>query len=159
MLKGCSRLRRLYRPCASGVHPLYTTRRADTPPDPEALTRAVPATTTAPHSNRKQRIPPGKSPGVEVALAVGCGPQQALGADPPGLPPTGAARRLAKAPDVLRGQTPSEPQTHPAALVIDHGQVAGGMGAKPDRAEELTATETIFPSTDLRRVLTLNGPS
>ena len=93
MLKGCSRLRSLYSPCASGVHPLYTTRRADTPPD------------------------------------------------------------------VLRGQTPSEPQSHPAALVIDHGQVAGGMGAKHDRAEELTATETIFPSTDLRLVLTLNGPS
>jgi len=63
-LKGCSPLRSLYSPCASGVLPLYTTRRADTPPDPEELTRAVPATTTAPHSNRKQRIPPGKSPGA-----------------------------------------------------------------------------------------------
>jgi hypothetical protein len=54
----------LYSPGTSGVHPLYTTRRADPPPDPEELTRAVPATTTAPHANRKQRIPPGKSPGV-----------------------------------------------------------------------------------------------
>jgi hypothetical protein len=63
-LKGCSRLRKLYSPRASGVLPLYTTRRADTPRDPEELTRAVPATTTAPHSNRKQRIPPGKSPVV-----------------------------------------------------------------------------------------------
>ena len=35
----------------------------------------------------------------------------------------------------------------------------GGMGAKHDRAEELTATEILFPSTDLRPVLTLNGPS
>ncbi len=96
---------------------------------------------------------------LDVALAVGCGPQQALGADPPGLPPTGAARRLAKAPDVLRGQSPSEQQTHPAALVIDHGQVAGRIGAKHDRAEELTATETIFPGTDLRLVLTLDGRS
>jgi hypothetical protein len=102
---------------------------------------------------------PGAVLSLEVALAVGCGPQQALGADPPGRPPTGAARRLAKAPDVLRGQTPSEQQTHPAAFVIDHGQVAGGMGAKHDRAEELTATEILFPSTDLRPVLTLNGPS
>jgi len=33
------------------------------------------------------------------------------------------------------------------------------MGAKHDRAEELTATETFFPSPDLRLVLTLNGPS
>src|SRR5271169_6869234 len=64
MFKGSSRLRRLYIPRASGVHPLYTTRRADTPPDLEELTRAVLATTTAPHSNRKQRIPPGNSPGV-----------------------------------------------------------------------------------------------
>jgi hypothetical protein len=102
---------------------------------------------------------PGGVLSVDVALAVGCGPQQALGADPPVLPPTGAARRLAKEPDVLRGQTPSEQQTHPAALVIDNSQVAGGIGAKHDRAEELTATETIFPSTDLRLVLTLNGPS
>ena len=54
---------------------------------------------------------------------------------------------------------PSEQQTQPAALVIDNGQVAGGIGAKHDRAEELTATETIFPGTDLRLVLSLNGPS
>src|ERR1700690_3947468 len=73
MLKGCSRLRRLYSPCASGVHPLYTTRRADPPPDPEELTRAVPATTTAPHSNRKQRIPPRKSPGVVSGGFLGSG--------------------------------------------------------------------------------------
>src|SRR5271169_2045099 len=56
-LKGCSRLRRLYSPRASGVLPLYTTRRADPPPDPEELTRAVPATTTAPHSNRNNGFP------------------------------------------------------------------------------------------------------
>ena len=54
---------------------------------------------------------------------------------------------------------PSGQQTHPAALVIDNGQVAGGIGAEHDRAEELTATETIFPGTDLRLVLSLNGPS
>ena len=54
---------------------------------------------------------------------------------------------------------PSEQQTHPAALVIDNGQVAGGIGAKHDRAEERTAGETIFPGTDLRLVLSLNGPS
>ena len=44
---------------------------------------------------------PGGVLSLDVALAIGCGPQQALGADPPGLPPTGAARRLAKEPDVL----------------------------------------------------------
>jgi hypothetical protein len=54
---------------------------------------------------------------------------------------------------------PSEQPTHPAALVIDHGQIAGGIGAKHDRAEELTATETICPGTDLRLVLSLNSPS
>jgi hypothetical protein len=95
---------------------------------------------------------PGGVLSLEVALAVGCGPQQALGADPPVLPPTGAVRRLAKAPDVLRGQTPSEQQTHLAALVIDHGQVAGGIVAKNGRAEELTTTETIFTSTDALRL-------
>jgi len=58
---------------------------------------------------------------------------------------------------VARPPVSSKP--HPAALVIDHGQVAGGMGAKHDRAEELTATETIFPGTDLRLVLTLDGRS
>ena len=54
---------------------------------------------------------------------------------------------------------PSEQQTHSAALVIDNGQVAGGIGAKHDRAEELTATETIFPGTDLGLVLSPTGPS
>ena len=54
---------------------------------------------------------------------------------------------------------PSEQQTHPAALAIDNGQVAGGIEAKHDRAEELTTTETIFPGTDLGLVLSLNGPS
>ena len=38
----------------------------------------------------------------------------------------------------------SEQQTHPAALVIDSGKVAGGMEAKHDWAEELTTAETIF---------------
>jgi hypothetical protein len=118
MLKGCSRFRRLYSPCTSGVLPLYTpcTRREWPrmrliPSDPEELTRAVPATTTAPYSNRKQRISTGKSAGVVSG-------------------------------------TPTEQQTHPAALVIDNGQVAGGIGARHDWAEELTATESIFPGTD-----------
>ena len=79
---------------------------------------------------------------------------------PPVLHPTGAARRLAKEHNVLRGQPPpSEQQTQPAALVIDNGRVASGIGAKHDRAEERTAGETIFPGTDLRLVLSLNGPS
>ena len=59
----------------------------------------------------------------------------------------------------IRARPPSEQQTHPAALVIDNGQVAGGIGAKHDRAEERTAGETIFPGTDLRLVLSLTGPS
>ena len=40
---------------------------------------------------------------------------------------------------------------HTAALVMDNGQVAGGIGAKHDRAEERTASETIFPGTSAAR--------
>ena len=73
---------------------------------------------------------------------------------PPALHPTGAAaRRLPKNLMSSVASPPSEQQTHPAALVLDNGQVAGGIGAKHDRAEELAATETIFPGTDLCLVL------
>ena len=51
---------------------------------------------------------------------------------------------LSKEQDVLLGQTPREQQTHPAALAIDSGKVAGGMEAKHDWTEELTTAETIF---------------
>ena len=51
---------------------------------------------------------------------------------------------LSKKQDVLLGQTPSEQQTHPAALAIDSGNVARGMEAKHDWTEELTTAETIF---------------
>ena len=61
---------------------------------------------------------PGGVLSVGVALAVGCEPRQALGADPPFplLSPT----------MVPPGQTPNEQQTHPTALAIDSRKVAGG---------------------------------
>jgi len=77
MLKGCSPFRRWCSLWASGVLPWYTpcTRREEprmrlTPSDPQELTRAVPAATAAPHSNRKQRISPEKS-AVVVSGRIG----------------------------------------------------------------------------------------
>ena len=91
-----------------------------TPPDPEELARTVPPATTAPIPTENNGFPQERAPWwYQEELAVGCGPQQALGADPPVLPPTGAARCLVKEPYVLRGQTPSEQPTPPPALVID----------------------------------------
>jgi hypothetical protein len=55
---------------------------------------------------------------------------------------------------------PDEQQTHPVALAIDSGKIAGGIEAKHDWTEELTTGEKHLPQAPTwSLVLSLNGPS